>query len=60
MIPNNSKKPFDSLINDENHHYVTKEGLDLLKKMLVFDHADRVTVKEALEHPFFYSIKDRK
>lgn len=29
---------FDKFINEENEHLVTLEGLDLLTKMLVYDH----------------------
>ena len=60
MIPNLKKSPLEGFINDENQNYVTKDGLDLLKKMLCFDHDIRITVKEALEHPFFYPIRGRK
>jgi casein kinase II subunit alpha len=34
------------------------ETLDLLSKMLVFDHAERITAKEAMEHRFFSHIKE--
>jgi casein kinase II subunit alpha len=47
-------------MSDENQYLVTKDGLNLLKRMLVFDHTERITVREALEHPFFFSIKGRK
>ena len=31
--------------------------MDLLDKMLVFDHAMRILPKEAMEHPFFARVK---
>lgn len=31
-------------------------GLDLLKKMLVYEPSARISAKEALEHPYFESI----
>ncbi len=34
-----------------------KEGIDLLEKLLVMDPDKRYTIKEALDHPFFDSIK---
>lgn len=32
------------------------EGVDLIKKLLVYDPAERLTPEEALEHPYFKSI----
>ena len=35
------------------------EGLDLLDKVLVYDHDVRLTAKEAMAHPFFDAVRDR-
>lgn len=32
-----------------------KDGLDLLKQMLVYDPAGRISAKRALDHPYFTS-----
>ena len=37
---------------------VDPEAIDLLSKMLVVDHAERVTPKEALEHAYFDKVRD--
>jgi serine/threonine protein kinase len=37
----------------------SKEGLDLLDKLLVYDHQLRWTAKEALEHKFFDDIRNQ-
>jgi casein kinase II subunit alpha len=37
---------------------VTEEALDLLSKMLRYDHAERITPKDAMEHPYFKPIKE--
>jgi len=37
---------------------VTEEALDLLSKMMRYDHAERITPKDALEHPYFKPIKE--
>lgn len=31
---------------------------DLLKKLIALDQAERISVEEAIEHPFFDSIRD--
>jgi casein kinase II subunit alpha len=37
----------------------SKEGLDLLDKLLVYDHQLRWTAKEALEHKFFDEVRNQ-
>ena len=37
----------------------TPEVLDLAKQMLVYDHNLRITAREALNHPFFNSIRGK-
>ncbi|GIQ91065.1 hypothetical protein KIPB_014136, partial [Kipferlia bialata] len=32
-------------------------GIDLMKKMLIFDPAKRISVRAALEHPYFAPIR---
>ena len=34
-----------------------EDALDLLSKMLVYDHAERITPKDALEHRYFDPIR---
>jgi len=44
----------------ENSHTVSLEAIDLIKRMLVYDPAQRISVKEAMAHPYFASVRDRK
>lgn len=39
---------------------ISQEGVDLLKKLLVFDPIARITPEEALEHPYFDSLDKTK
>ena len=44
--------------NFENRSTAAVQALDLLGKMLVFDPAKRITVSEALAHPYLASLHD--
>jgi casein kinase II subunit alpha len=35
------------------------EGIDLLDKLLVYDHDARLTAQQAMRHPFFDPVRDR-
>lgn len=46
-LPKKTGKDFNELFRGAN-----AEAIDLLKKMLVFDPANRITINEALAHPY--------
>lgn len=50
------QKTFESFVGIKND-VIDKDAIDLLKKMLVFNPNKRITVDEALKHPF---IKGKK
>ena len=47
-------------MNPENQHLVSAEAIDFLNKLLRYDHAERLTVREAMEHPYFLPIVERQ
>ncbi|XP_069757191.1 casein kinase II subunit alpha' isoform X4 [Narcine bancroftii] len=51
-----SRKRWEQFIHSENRHLVSPEALDLLDKLLRYDHQQRLTAKEGMEHPYFYPI----
>ncbi|KAK2955623.1 putative Casein kinase II subunit alpha [Blattamonas nauphoetae] len=50
------KKEWTSFITDATAHLCTPDALDLLDRMLRFDHQERITCKEAMNHPFFAEV----
>lgn len=40
-------------MHSENQHLVSPEALDFLDKLLRYDHYERLTAREAMEHPYF-------
>ena len=52
-----SKILWKQLINTQNEKLVSIEAIDLISKMLVFDHSMRITPKEAMGHLYFANLK---
>ena len=53
ILGNYPRKPWKSFINNENKHLISDEVVDLIDKLLTFDHQLRPTAEEAMDHPFF-------
>ena len=51
------KKPWNKFINHMNEGLISEEALDLLDSMLRYDHAERITPKDAMDHPYFAPLK---
>nr|CAD7430156.1 unnamed protein product [Timema monikensis] len=56
ILGRHSKKRWERFVHSENQHLVSPEALDFLDKLLQYDHYDRLTAREAMEHPYFYPI----
>jgi len=59
LIGRHSKKPWTKFITAENTHLVSPEALDFLDKLLRYDHAERLTSKEAQAHPYFQVLQSQ-
>lgn len=57
VIGNHKKKPWTNYVNNQNKHLANADALDLLSKMLVYDHAQRITAKQATQHKYFEPIR---
>mmetsp|Transcript_39959 Transcript_39959/g.118968 ORF Transcript_39959/g.118968 Transcript_39959/m.118968 type:complete len:351 (-) Transcript_39959:1525-2577(-) len=60
LIGTHSKKPWTKFVSAENSHLVTTEALDLLGKLLRYDHQERLTCKEAMAHCYFDVVHERE
>ena len=47
------RKPWTRFITSENQRYITNEAIDFLDKLLRYDHQERLTAREAQDHPYF-------
>ncbi|KAK8886829.1 hypothetical protein M9Y10_037862 [Tritrichomonas musculus] len=43
-------------ISSLRKHMKDEDAIDLIKKLLEVDHGERITARNALEHPFFYPL----
>ena len=51
-------KPLESFVKPTNRDLANPEALDLLEKCLRFDHTERITADEALQHPYFDPVRN--
>ena len=56
-LSNYAKKPWKEFLSFENKNLVTEECLNFLDGCLKYDHTERITAKDALNHPYFYPVE---
>jgi casein kinase II subunit alpha len=56
ILGRHSRKRWERFVHSENQHLVSPEGLDFLDKLLRYDHQDRLTAREAMDHPYFFPV----
>lgn len=52
-----NRRPWERFINENNQHLVSNEFLDIIDKLLRYDHQERLTAKEAMQHPYFDPVR---
>ncbi|KAJ3022400.1 UNVERIFIED_CONTAM: Casein kinase II subunit alpha [Siphonaria sp. JEL0065] len=53
------RKPWSRFVNADNERYISPEAIDFLDKLLRYDHQDRLTPLEAMDHPYFNPVAGR-
>ena len=53
ILGNHTRKRWERFVHQENQHLVTQDALDFLDKLLRYDHRERITAREAMQHPYF-------
>mmetsp|Transcript_15244 Transcript_15244/g.28175 ORF Transcript_15244/g.28175 Transcript_15244/m.28175 type:complete len:333 (-) Transcript_15244:169-1167(-) len=57
VLGRHSRKAWVKFVTSENHHLANAEAIDLIDRLLVYDHAARILPKEAMQtHPYFRPI----
>ncbi|CAM6016214.1 unnamed protein product [Sphagnum balticum] len=57
LVGRHSRKPWSKFINADNQHLVVPETVDFLDNLLRYDHQERLTAREAMDHPYFYPVR---
>lgn len=50
--------PWEELVDPKKKHLATDDAIDLVDKLLKYDHQARLTCKEALDHEYFADLED--
>lgn len=59
ILGRHSRKAWVKFVTAENQHLMTPEVIDLIDRMLVYDHAARILPKEAMSHPYFRQVVEQ-
>ena len=60
ILGRHTRKPWTKFITPENQHLVTPEAIDLLDKLLRYDHQERLSPVEAMQHVYFAPVKAKE
>jgi len=51
------KQSWQRFVNSENSQFVSPDAVDLLEKLLRYDHQERLTAREAQAHTYFNTVR---
>ncbi|KAI9310807.1 protein kinase CK2 catalytic subunit CK2 alpha-3 [Dichotomocladium elegans] len=57
LIGRYAAKPWNKFVNHANQRYMSEELFDLLDRLLRYDHQERLTAREAMNHPYFTTVQ---
>lgn len=58
MLASHSKKNWVRFVTAENQHLVSDAAMDLVEKLLRYDHQERLTAVEAMAHDYFAPVRE--
>ncbi|KAJ8923636.1 hypothetical protein NQ315_010216 [Exocentrus adspersus] len=56
ILGRHSRKRWERFVHSENQHLVSPEALDFLDKLLRYDHLERLTARDAMDHAYFFAV----
>lgn len=58
LLGRHPRKAWSKLVTPENAHLCTPEALDFVDHLLRYDHQERLTAREALDHPWLAPVRE--
>ena len=58
QIGQSKGKDWSSFVTPQCSHLATSDAIDLVSKCVRYDHTERITAEEALNHPYFDDVRD--
>ncbi len=58
LLGRHPRKPWNKFVNPENAHLASNESLDFIDRVLRYDHQERMTAREALDHPWLAPVRE--
>lgn len=56
LVGNHTRKMWERFVNTENEYLVNNEAISFLESLLRYDHASRMTARDALNHVYFVPV----
>ncbi|CBZ52696.1 hypothetical protein NCLIV_024840 [Neospora caninum Liverpool] len=60
LLGKHTRKPWSRFVNSENQHLACADAIDLIDKMLIYDHCERILPREAMNHPYFRPVLEEE
>jgi len=57
ILGRHTRKPWSKFLNPDNQNLISPEAIDLLDKLLRYDHQERLSPVEAMQHPYFAPVR---
>uniref|UniRef100_A0A0E0D790 Casein kinase II subunit alpha n=1 Tax=Oryza meridionalis TaxID=40149 RepID=A0A0E0D790_9ORYZ len=57
LVGRHNRKSWLMFVNSGNRHLASPEAIDLVDRLLRYDHQERPTAKEAMAHPYFNPVR---
>ncbi|KAL5209761.1 hypothetical protein ABZP36_005384 [Zizania latifolia] len=57
LVGRHNRKPWLMFVNSGNKHLASPEAIDLVDRLLRYDHQERPTAKEIMAHPYFNPVR---
>ncbi|KAL8274741.1 hypothetical protein Esti_001346 [Eimeria stiedai] len=60
LVGKHTRKQWSRFVTPENQHLASAEVIDLIDRMLVYDHQQRILPRDAMLHPYFRPVVEEE